>query len=105
MADIKNAPSPGTSSGDEKPRFTSPAQADEALQFLRGSGGKDRDETHGTVDEILVDEKKLVRKIDFMIVPVCTLPLTYTGCPNLQKATIRRNSWIGADNSVFGNHS
>ncbi|RDW80905.1 MFS transporter-18 [Coleophoma crateriformis] len=69
MADVEKAPSPDTTSADDTPQFTSPAQVDEALRFLRGRDGKDGDVMHGTVEEICVDEKKLVRKIDFMVVP------------------------------------
>jgi hypothetical protein len=57
MASVEKTVSP---SDAEKAIFSTP-EADKALDFLRGQGDV------GTVVDI--DEKKLVRKIDWMIVP------------------------------------
>jgi len=60
MADIEKI---GSSRVGDPEKPTSPISgADEALKFLR------REEEHGTLVEI--DEKKLLRKIDWMVMPV-----------------------------------
>lgn len=63
MSDIEKTASPEAGNVDKQ--LAPIAGADEALNFLR------RTETHGVVVEI--DEKTLVRKIDWMVMPVSFL--------------------------------
>jgi hypothetical protein len=60
MEDIEKTMTPKV--GDVEKPLAQIAGADEALKFLR------REEEHGTLVEI--DEKKLLRKIDWMVMPV-----------------------------------
>jgi hypothetical protein len=60
MEDIEKTRTPEV--GDVENPVTLIAGADEALRFLR------REEEHGTLVEI--NEKKLLRKIDWMVMPV-----------------------------------
>jgi len=63
MADIEKTTSPEI--GNVEKPLAPISGADEALKFLR------REEADGTIIDI--DEKKLVRKIDWMIMPVSSL--------------------------------
>lgn len=69
MADIEKTSVEKTLSPSvgEKTVYHTPGAADGALDFLRGQGEA------GTGVVVELDEKKLVRKIDFMIVP-CVFP-------------------------------
>ena len=60
MTDIEKTSSPEV--GNVEKSLAPIAGADEALKFLR------REEVDGTIVDI--DEKKLVRKIDWMVMPV-----------------------------------
>lgn len=68
-ADIEKTTSPHV--GTMEKQVVSTAEADEALKFLR------REDERGTFNDL--DEKKLVRKIDWMVVPVSNNSPSFTG--------------------------
>ena len=64
MADIEKAPSAPSSEHAPERGITTDANADAALDFLR------RDDEHGDVSLSTIDEKALLRKIDWTVMPV-----------------------------------
>ncbi|KAF4630248.1 hypothetical protein G7Y89_g7887 [Cudoniella acicularis] len=82
MTDIEKSSSPETGKSEQKTIPT--AEADNALNFLR------REEEHGVIEDI--DEKKLLRKIDRMTIP---LMFACYGLQHLDKTLINYANVMG----------